>query len=250
MKTNTMTGAFILAGIGFFTTANAAPAATEEQPPFDWSGAYAGIHIGYGWGDSDFTDSEYNGAPPYPTVGWGVDSDGLITGINAGYNWQRDHMIFGLEGEIGRLNLSGSTAQPGTDPYGIPYDASGTVDKGWYGGLSARLGYAWDRTLLYAKAGVLYSNARSGFKDTCTAGPCGNSTASASKRIGWGYQLGAGVEHAMTKRWTIKAEYAYLDFGTTTISGNIIGGAFGGKPYDIRSDLSMHTVKIGLNYQF
>jgi len=186
-----------------------------------------------------------------PTVKWRTRSDGLLAGINAGHNWRDDNLVFGIEGEIGRLNLSGRRRQPGQDPVlGLPYDAYGSVDKGWYGGLSARLGYALDRTLFYTKAGVVYSTAKLGFSDTCTTDPCGNSTIDASKKVGWGYQLGAGVEHAFTRRWTVKAEYAYMDFGHTTLRGRGVGGGSDGTTFNVRSDLSVHTVKIGLNYKF
>ena len=155
-----------------------------------------------------------------------------------------------MEGEIGRLNLSGKKRQPGVDPLGAPYDASGSVDQGWYGGLSARLGYAWNRTLVYTKAGVVYSGAKLGFSDTCTVSPCGDATANASEKVGWGYQLGAGVEYAVTNSWRAKLEYAYMDFGNSTIRGKMVGGSFDGVPYNIRSDLSIHTVKVGLSYSF
>lgn len=247
MKIATIAGAFLL-GIASAATANAESASSESA--FDWAGPYVGINLGYGWGGSNFVDSDYNGVGIFPTVRWDTSSDGFLAGINAGYNWRRDRVVFGLEGEIGHMNLSGGKMQPGVDPFGVPYDASGTVDKGWYGGLSARLGYAWDRTLVYAKAGVVYSGAKLGFVDTCTVAPCGNSTANASKRAGWGYQLGAGVEHALSNRWTVKAEYAYLDFGHVSIRGRGVGGGFDGDPFNTRADLSVHTVKIGLNYKF
>lgn len=241
-------GTLLLGSAGLAAAAGSEPASSNK--PFDWSGPYVGIHLGHGWSDSNFVDSNYNGAPPFPTVAWGVDSDRLLAGFNAGYNWRRDDRVWGIEGEIGRLNLSSIVLQPGVDPFGAPYDASGTVDGGWHAGLSARLGYASDRTLLYAKAGVVYSRAKLGILDTCTVAPCGNTTLSASEKVGLGYQLGAGVEHALTDRWTIKAEYTYMDFGNGTISGAGVGGAFNGVPFNIQSDLSVHTVRVGLNYKF
>jgi outer membrane immunogenic protein len=248
VKVIIVAGALLL---GTASVASATDFASREQSPFNWSGSYTGIQIGYGWGRSNFIDNEYNGIPPFfPEVRWGVDSDGLLAGINAGHNWHRDNVVIGVEGEIGYLNLSGKKLQPGVDPYGDPYDASGTVGQGWYGGLSARLGYALDRTLLYTKAGAIYSGSTLGFVDTCTTAPCGNSTTNSSKKVGWGYQLGAGIEYAVTASWTLKAEYMFLDFGRSTISGIGMGGGFDGVAYHIHSDISMHTVKVGVNYHF
>ncbi|MGE5536740.1 MAG: outer membrane protein [Acidobacteriota bacterium] len=252
MRKQILVAAFWLVGIAFANAAtDLAKRANDASPTFDWSGTYIGAHIGYGWGHSNFFDDQYNGRPPFfPPVSWGAASDGVIAGIQAGYNWQRGNTVFGVEGEIGLLGLTGAKLQPGTDPFGIPYDASGTIDDGWYGGLSIRLGYAFNRTLLYAKGGFVYSGAKLGFLDTCTTAPCGDGTINASQRVGFGYQLGGGVEYALTDNWTVKVEYLYLDFGSTTITGTGVLGSADGIVYSIDSDLSAHTVKVGVNYKF
>src|SRR5690606_28943959 len=151
-------------------------------------------------------------------------------GLNGGHNWHRDDFVYGIEGEVGQLNLSGNRLQPGVDPLSDPYDGFGNVSKGWYGGLSARAGYALDRTLLYAKAGVVYSAAKLGFSDTCTVAPCGNSTANASEKVGWGYQLGAGLDYALTDRWIVKAEYAYMISARARSAGKALAVALPASP--------------------
>lgn len=250
MRNMILAGALLLGSMGAALAEGSNQNGGKGQAAFDWSGSYIGLHLGYGWGDSTFTDDEYNGIGGFPDIRWDVDSDGWIGGINGGHNWRHDDLVFGVEGEFGHLNIRGTALQPGVDPFGAPYDAYGTVRKGWYGGLSARAGYAWSRTLFYAKAGAVYSAAKLGFDDTCVAAPCGNSVASLSEKVGWGYQLGGGVDHALTERWIIKAEYAYMDFGRTKMSGKGVGGAFHDHPFSIRSDLSIHTIKIGVNYKF
>jgi outer membrane immunogenic protein len=251
MKITAVSGAILLGISGFSTAAGAEPAPGRGQQSFDWSGSYIGIHLGYGWGESDFVDDAYNGVGSYyPPVKWEVDTGGLMAGLSAGRNWHRNRMVFGIEGEIGYLNLSDQTLQPGLDPDDFPYDAYGTVDDDWYGGLSVRLGYALDRALLYVKVGAVYSASELGFLDTCTEAPCGNSMADATEKAGWGYQLGIGVERAVSDRWTFKAEYAHLDFGDTTIRGRGIGGGFDGMAYRILSDLTVQTVRVGVNYAF
>lgn len=62
-----------------------------------------------------------------------------------------------------------------------------------------------------------------GFVDPCSTAPCCTGLVDASQRVGWGYQLGAGLEYAQAESWTVKAEYAYMDFGSTTISGTAGG---------------------------
>lgn len=237
MKAQILAAALLLGTSGVALAAD--PGIPMEEPPvgFTWTGGYAGVHIGYGWGDSDFTDED----------GWnlqgqtfGVDSDGFLGGVQAGYNWQASSLVFGIEGELGYLDLDGSAAQID----GVFNDTFASVDAGLFAGLSARIGYAMDRTLLYAKAGGVYFDGEYSLSDEVTiAGPA---ILSGSEVIGLGYQIGAGVEHAVTDNWTLKLEYAYFDFGNETVTG--VDGA--GDPSNYSADLSVHTLKIGANYKF
>lgn len=218
---------------------------------FNWSGAYLGAHLGYGWGHSSYLDREYNGGGAFPTIDFAVDSQGRLGGFQGGYNWQSGHGVFGLEGEVGHLNLRGNAFPPGTDPSNVPYDAEGTIKGGWYAGLAARLGYALDRTLLYGKAGGVWSAAKLGYLDICTTAPnCGNGRIDASDHVGLGYQLGAGIEHALSDHWALKVEYSYFDFGEDSLFAPGDGGVSAGKNYHIPADLSVHAVKFGVNYKF
>lgn len=212
---------------------------------------YIGFHLGYGRGEADFNDSSYNGGfAHFPVLRWETTARGGLAGVQAGYNWQRDDWVFGLEAELGYLDLHGKRFQPGLDPDGKPYDAAGHVDANWYAGLVGRLGYAFDRTLVYAKAGAVYSHAQLSYRDTCVTAPCGNTVISASDRVGWGYQLGAGVEHAVDERWTVRAEYAWFDFGSKHMDGVGIDGVSNGVYHRFRADLTAHTLKLGVNYRF
>lgn len=216
-----------------------------------WQGNYLGLQLGYGRAGSRFVDDGYNGLPPFPTVVWNVPSDGAMLGLQGGRQWQRDRLVYGWEGELGRLNLNGHRFPPGVDPVlGDPYDAAGLVRRGWFASLSARIGYAPDRTQFYGKAGLVYANARLGFIDTCVTGWCGPATTVAGSKVGWGYQLGLGVEHALSPRWTVKAEYSFMDFGRRSLQGVFVGGGAAGTPYRVRASLSVHTLKLGVNYRF
>ncbi len=55
----------------------------------DWSGPYAGLHAGWGWGNSDwlFTNS---GLPTSPNI------DGFVGGGHLGWNWQNGVWVFGV----------------------------------------------------------------------------------------------------------------------------------------------------------
>lgn len=222
-----------------------------ENDIYDWSGTYIGVDVGYGWSKADFSDTEYNGSGGvFPPVYWDVKSDRIMAAGQLGYNRQYGSTVVGLEGEIGYLNFDGARLQPGTDLLGDPYDASGVFEGGWYLGLGARLGYALDRTLLYLKAGGVYSTADMRVVDRCVIAPCGVGTLNATGEVGWGYQLGAGAEHALDENWIVKAHYTYFDFGSTDINGIGVGGPFQGVPYHLSADLVVQMVRMGINYKF
>lgn len=251
MKLHTLLATFSLATASLASVAGSDHTSDHILKTFDWSGAYAGVHLGHGWADADFKDAEYNGGGSFPIVKWDVYDKGLLGGFQGGYNWQSKDIVYGLEGEIGYLDFDKKKFPPGIDPVLLsPYDAAGKIEGGWYAGLSGRLGYAHGRTLVYGKVGAVYSNASLGFVDTCTTGTCGNGTIDSEERAGWGYQLGAGMEHAFSDRWSLKAEYAYFDFGKNTVSGRGIGGVSNGIRYDVDADLKVHMLKVGLNYRF
>jgi outer membrane immunogenic protein len=250
MKDMHLISAALLLGVAGLSTAEAS-SMNEHSAAHDWSGAYLGFHLGYGWGEADFKDDTYNGGvAPFPVVNWDADANGALMGLQAGYNWQRGSLVWGLEGEVGYLDIDERKLQPGLDPFGDPYDASGTVDSDWYAGLGIRVGYALERTLLYAKLGGVYSRAEVGFIDQCITGSCGTGLIDASQRVGWGYQLGAGLEYALAESWTVKAEYTYMDFGSTTVRGTAEGVGFAGRSFKVDADLVLHSLKVGMNYRF
>ena len=68
------------------------------------------------------------------------------------------------------------------------------------------------------------------------AGTAGSANASATKA---GWVVGGGLEYALIKNWSIKAEYLFMDFGKVTATGTIINTAGPGsdrcRPPDIIS---------------
>jgi outer membrane immunogenic protein len=157
-------------------------------PVFNWTGFYVGGHIGYGWGDAT-----------------GADLDGFIGGLQVGYNWQLSrNWVFGIEGDL--------TATDMNNAFPAHVDYLGTA--------RARIGYTWDRTMLYGTGGFAWNRAAvAGFHDTDT-----------------GYALGLGVEWAFAPNWSTKVEYMYYSFDNNAA----LGGA----------DFDASTIKVGLIYRF
>ena len=118
-----------------------APPPMAYSRPFSWTGFYVGAQVGYGWGTTDAISGPLTGFDQ----SYSYDTNGWLGGAHAGYNWQRQNLVFGLEGDIEASGLGGS----GIGSLGLNH----STDVSWLGSLRGRLGIAYDRTLFYATAG-------------------------------------------------------------------------------------------------
>jgi outer membrane immunogenic protein len=215
----------------FFLSAGA-PALATDMPikapvyqapaPFSWSGIYVGAHLGYGWGDFDVVDA--NIAPMQTTS---LRPSGWFGGGQIGYNVQfASRWVLGLEIDISGSNLRDSGF---TSPGNIA--ASGKVD--YFGTVRTRLGYAMDRTLLYATGGLAWAHDK--FDETT------GSMNHDEYHSGW--TIGAGLEYAFAPGWSAKIEYLYADLGRNREIVNDVSR--------FRTmDLTLNTVRVGINYRF
>lgn len=206
-----------------------AQAQTTVTP--DWTGFYVGAHIGNAVSGSDWKDA--NGAP-VPFAGY-FTGGGIVRGVQAGYNYQRGHLVLGIEGEGSFADIDGG-AQCGAalSTCDAKIEALGT--------LTGRLGYATGDFLFYGKAGGawLYE------KLTMTPNPgAGSSDIWQGRQIRPGLALGAGVEYALSSTASAKIEYSYLGFGQDRVD---LTDPHGNR-LNVGLDQNIHLVKLGLNYK-
>ena len=220
--------------VALVSTAHAADMPVKARGPapapavalFNWTGFYAGIHGGYGWGNSDWVDLNGNfGAP--------VTFDNLkgwMGGGQLGFNWQTGLWVFGVE-----ATLSGGSIDQATTA-GI---ARVTTDVDRMATAVGRLGYAVGSSLIYVKGG--YATAR-----VEITGDNGVSTFKASERHN-GWTVGAGWEFAVMQNASFGVEYNYYDFGRDTLSATTTPG---GQSLVIGVDAHVHSVLARLNFRF
>jgi outer membrane immunogenic protein len=206
-----------------------APAAIAA--PFSWTGVYLGAHGGGGWSKITGRDPTVPGDP------WtSVNASGAIAGAQVGGNYQIGNIVLGLEGSYAWSNVGLKQ----TTPLGGPAVLTVSIKNDYVATAAGRIGYAFDRVLLYAKGGGAFTRD----KLDATDGIGGTATGRFS-RTGW--MAGGGVEVAIWQNWSVKAEYDYLRFGqvnevlTTT-------GTLTVSPAVVRLD--MQLALIGLNYRF
>jgi outer membrane immunogenic protein len=233
----------------------AAPRAAEAPAAgataVDWSGPYAGLFAGHGWGRAKAAAPFDEGPGFFYNFGgesYSFDANGAFAGAIAGYNWQWNAPVVGMEAELGYLGLRGSTLDSNGPPLGFD-DTTTSFKSDFYGGLFGRLGVGVGSMLLYAKGGGAFLNARASTIDPCVAPPAGCGTETLTMRgaktvAGW--SVGGGTELAVTRQWSVKAEYAYFNFGRVGTSG--VSSA--GDPYTQSVGVRAHTTRIGVNYRW
>ena len=226
------------------------PAVTSAAD--DWTGFYAGGHFDYAGGTSNWTATQAGAAGPSFSgtldlfQGYNVSTGkgSYLLGFQAGYNYMlASRVVLGVETDVSFPSVLGASeaiASPliGQAIYRDQVEMSGTV--------RGRIGYAPGHWLFYATGGFAYSFDE--ISRTQVSGLAIGGTAVAGTvenlfmvpRIGGA--AGAGVEVMLTPRWMARFEYLYIGYGARSV--NFPAGA-----QQFTSDLSMHTVRIGLDYK-
>jgi outer membrane immunogenic protein len=189
---------------------------------FQWTGFFFGGQIGYGWGGNRFTEVGVVGANARTNM------NGLLGGLHLGANWQTGNVVFGIEGDIELSGYKGSSVVAA--PFTVMTGHRADVD--WQGSARARLGYAFDRAMVYVTGGLAVGNI-----DTTYLVPA--ATATSTTRVG--YAVGAGLEYAFTQNWTARGEYRYTDFGRYT---DLIAGV------NYSNRVHQHGVRFGASYKW
>ena len=207
----------------------AAPAFAQDTA--DWTGVYAGGHIGYGFQPSDRNetiefDTNLNGtfgdtvntsagvnafSPGFcggaattnaPAGGCRKDRDRVEFGAHVGFDYQmQGGLVVGLVGDYTRSRLSDSVSAFSTTP------ASYTMTRRLRDvfSLRARAGAAAGSNLFYGTGGVVRGSLRNSFSTTNTL----NSFTGNGNEKGWGYAVGGGAERRFGTNFSIGVEYLY-----------------------------------------
>jgi len=246
--------------------------APVAAPAFSWTGLYVGVNAGDGWRDpanfgtvltpctvtGNCAAGRVYGSPVNQALGSalgtgsGSRGSGFTGGGQIGYNWQIKNIVFGLEADFESFKQSSSLAGSGIDSTGNVLTVNNQVGSTWLATIRPRVGYVWDRTLIYATGGVAFTNLK--YTQTMATGLVNASGTQTVSQTKTGWTAGAGVEYALWNNWSVRAEYLYLQFSGLSGTGVLMEGDGLGTNSNVftgsTGTLHDNVVRAGLNYRF
>ena len=121
-----------------------------------------------------------------------INASGIIGGAHVGYNFQAQRLVGGAEGDFLTSHIQSGTV------------ATMSFKQTFLSSASVKAGYVFGELLSYGTIGWAYST--SSYRDL----------SGASDKTIKGTAFGAGVEYAVTRNFSIRAEYMRYNFGTQT----------------------------------
>jgi outer membrane immunogenic protein len=252
----------ICAGIAALAALVAAPAfaadmAVKAPPPppapaFSWTGFYIGGNMGGTLGDVPETFA----IPLFATsLTETTHPNSVVGGGQIGYNYQVNQFLVGIEADIDARNATSSFSCLVLSPTGCVTTASAsqltmTDQQNWFGTVRGRLGFTWNRFLVYGTGGVAYGNVQHSLIENQVAITTLTVTDSTT-RTGWA--AGGGIQWALDDHWSVGVEYLHVDLGSDTLNtpnpAVVIGGVTfnpSSATFIDRSDI----VRVRLDYRF
>jgi outer membrane immunogenic protein len=210
-------------------------------PSYDWTGFYVG-------GFDSYTVNHATASTPPPgipggthTGAVGINGGGWGGGGTVGFNYQvAPTWLIGLEGDIGYLG--GKRLYRDWDDL-----ISDGVTPTWYGTARARMGYVTGPSLLYVTGGVGVVHVTDIFGGQAPGGVFSNIPQASSSTNTVGGVFGAGIETKLSRNWSAKTEYLYIDGGGVHSFGS---NPFGIMPTPTDFTHYFQVIKTGLNYRF
>jgi outer membrane immunogenic protein len=200
---------------------------------YNWTGFYIGVEGGGSWGRSKHVDQP-TGLDDTP---W-YNVNGGLAGGTAGYNWQMDHFVIGVEGDWSWVGQNGSVVDTG--PVGNPAFSSFTKER-WLATVRGRAGYAADSVLFYVTGGYAAASVNVGVTTTATGFINDQTT---QTRSGW--TGGAGIEWGFAPNWSAKLEYLYVGLQNSGFITPNLGPGFNRSNVPLNDNI----VRVGVNYRF
>jgi outer membrane immunogenic protein len=277
-----LASAMLLGGIGSAYAADMAVKAPPPPPPpiWTWTGFYIGGSVGGKWNDTRVdtypTGCFLNTAPgtgcggvapgvsgvaanPIRSDSVRLNQGRFIGGGQAGYNWQSGKFVLGVEGDISwtGINQTLITTKTMTPPLAGFMVHGDAMKEDWIATIRGRAGFLVAPSfLLYATGGLAFAHVQTASAVAFTVTP--DLYGGTYDDTRFGYTVGGGGEWMIAPKWSIKAEYLFVDLGKQTVNLPCLNTGICGSPpqpapgasYAADYRFREHIARVGLNYHF
>jgi len=232
MRTAALVSSILIAGalpaLAADLPVKARPMAPVMAAAYNWTGCYIGGNVGGKW-------VRTSGSVDVAAAGIGAaggillpnaDTSTLIAGGQVGCNYQApgSNWVFGLEGDADWHRWSRTTTTVAPVPF--PFIANDVFDirSRWQASARGRIGYAWDRLLVYATGGAAFTEVTVG--TNFIAFGIFPQTLAEDKKTLFGATVGGGFEYAFTNNFSAGIEGRYSWYGTQTYNAGLVATVF------------------------
>jgi outer membrane immunogenic protein len=179
-------------------------------PAWTWTGFYIGINGGGIWhrakADAN-DDNSFDSAT--------VKATGATFGGQAGFNWQVQRFVLGVEADWNWVDASGTSGfnvnPVGNGTFSSKLSSLATV--------RGRVGITLSPTMIYATGGFAAGKVRN-------SAPLAYGGFPTEDKVKTGWTVGGGIEHMLTQNWTVKAEALYVDLGKSSVTSANFGPGY------------------------
>jgi opacity protein-like surface antigen len=207
----------LLSGTALAADLSSAYSSRTLQAAHNWTGFYVGGTVmsvkGSVWGQ-----------------GFDASTNGFAAALQAGVNYQLpNNWVLGAEALVPVTFIDKTI---GSVRGGVDYIVN----------VNGRVGYAFNRFLPYALVGVNLTRARTDFIGTdATGAPAPGVTTKVHANFS-GYNLGAGLEYAVTQNWSVRGQYMMTKLSDAT--------AVTPWNFAYTREARFHSFQFGVNYRF
>lgn len=256
-----------------------APPPPPPPPPFTWTGVYIGAHLGGGWanndGDIDAVSRFKDGPPLFNNFHHELNGSSFIGGGQLGANWQFDeNWVIGVEGDITATRIQAVESLNRVDLLGVrDFNLVVNRDIDWLASVRGRVGYAWDRWLVYATGGGAWARIK---VDESLFSPTVRVFSERESRSRSGWVVGGGAEYAFAGygwgvkqtapggpwgggNWVVRAEFLHyqferfdrdFDFAFFGVTADSVVNRNNFTARHRLDDLEVNVARVGLSYRF
>jgi outer membrane immunogenic protein len=237
--------------------------ALAAAPGFSWTGCYIGGNIGTGWNRNRISEPTNPSFQTFAPVDASIDVNdgaGFLGGAQIGCDYQfANSWVVGVQGDVSAGDLFSKANDPFFGgKFGNPITLHAKTD--WTVSTTARIGYTWDRVLVYGTVGPAWAHTKYSIQNLEFFGnpvlqfcpPPGGAACNvdgSDTRVGW--TVGMGFEWAFMNHWSTGLAYNHFDFGSRTVTMSGTNGSVTptiSGPIDVKQRID--TVKLSITYRF